>query len=494
MRTIFLFCWVLLFISSQSLSAQTPVSGGIYSNTTWTLANSPYLITGPIVVFPSKTLTIEPGVKIKVQANIDLTTGISKNYLEIRGNLVAVGTQNAPIIFTTDSINGSNPIPAYPFTPYIQWYGIVIKSLQGATANINYLTIDHSSYGIDNQNLNATDSISLKGCTFSNNGFAFGLTGALTLDSCTFINNQYCFKGDTQHALNAINCQFYDNKLAIYNYGIATNLTNCIFQDNAYAISATAGGLITDCVFDNNENAFFDTEAQNFTISNCSFTNNVTAIKLMKYSSITNSQFTNNGLAIGLGEGMLVQYCDISNNQTGIKTWGNFVPGQVIMEVKDNQICNNALYNVENATDLNLGLEKNCFCSTDSTVIENLIYDGYDDITRGLYNYAIYDSACLNVLSYVIKVDFNAISIDKAEEIATLSLSPNPASEEISIQTFNPAMFNSALQIVDMNGRVVKSHLSYTGDVALINISDLPVGIYVLVEEGSNARKMFVKQ
>jgi hypothetical protein len=494
MKNFLLLLFIFTLVASQKSFAQTPVSGGIYANTTWTLANSPYLITGPIVVFPSKTLTIEPGVKIKVQADIDLSTGISKNYLEIRGNLVAVGTQNAPIIFTTDSINGSNPIPAYPFTPYVQWYGIVIKSLQGATADINYLTIDHSSYGIDNQNPALTDSISLKGCTFSNNGFAFGLSGPVTLDSCFFINNQYCFKGSSQHALNAINCKFYDNKLCIYNFGLATNLTNCLFENNAYAISATAGGLITDCVFNNNEYVFFDYNANNYTISNSSFTNNITAINLMEYSSITNCQFTDNGLAIGLGEGMLVQNCNISNNQIGIKTWGEFVPGQVIMEVKDNQICNNSLYNVENATDLNLGLEKNCFCSTDSTVIENLIYDGYDDITRGLYNYAIYDSTCQNIISYVTKVDFGLISTVEEKTLASFSLFPNPSTSEISIQTSNPAMFNSALQILDMNGRLVKSNLSYIGNSAIINIDDLQSGVYILMEETSLARKMFVKQ
>src|SRR5688572_14824316 len=36
--------------------AQTTFSGGIYSNTTWTLAGSPYIITGTVVVFDNVTL------------------------------------------------------------------------------------------------------------------------------------------------------------------------------------------------------------------------------------------------------------------------------------------------------------------------------------------------------------------------------------------------------------------------------------------------------
>lgn len=482
---------MLLFATSQTTFAQTPVSGGIYSNTTWTLANSPYLMTGPIVVFPSKTLTIEPGVVIKVQGGTDPTSGYPKNYLEIRGNLVAVGTANAPIIFSTDSINSPNFVPYT--TPYEQWYGIVIKSAQGATASLNYFTLDHTYFGIDNQNLNTTDSISLKGCTFSNNTTAFGITGPTTLDGCSFINNQYCFRGSSQHALNVLNSSFYDNKLCVYNYGLATNLTNCIFENNEIAISATAGGLIADCVFNNNYYAFFDDYANNFTISNSTFTNNITAIKLMKYSSITNSEFMNNGLAIGLAEGMFVQNCNISNNQVGIKTHGQFMPGQLIMDVKDNLICNNTLYNVENATDLNLGLEKNCFCSTDSTIIENLIYDGYDDITRGLYNYAIYDSTCLNIISYVTKVELTT-AIENESVLSPFILSPNPATTSIKVETQNPAMFNAALQIIDMNGRIIKSNLSYSDNVAIIDISDLPQGMYMLIENASTNRQLFVKQ
>ncbi len=48
----------IFFLASIPLYAQTNVSGGVFSNTTWTLSNSPYIVTGPVVVFPNVTLTI----------------------------------------------------------------------------------------------------------------------------------------------------------------------------------------------------------------------------------------------------------------------------------------------------------------------------------------------------------------------------------------------------------------------------------------------------
>ena len=58
---------LVFLIGFTSIYAQTNVSGGIFSNTTWTKANSPYIMTGPVVVFPNVTLTIEPGVVVKIK-------------------------------------------------------------------------------------------------------------------------------------------------------------------------------------------------------------------------------------------------------------------------------------------------------------------------------------------------------------------------------------------------------------------------------------------
>jgi hypothetical protein len=81
------------------------IHGNAQVSRRWKAGNLPYLITGNVNVEGSSTLTIDPGVVIKLGNNVDFTT--------TRGQLVAEGTSAQPITFTSirdDSISGdSNP-------------------------------------------------------------------------------------------------------------------------------------------------------------------------------------------------------------------------------------------------------------------------------------------------------------------------------------------------------------------------------------------------
>jgi hypothetical protein len=82
----------LLSVGSAS-TVLTPVSGLITSDTTWSLANSPYQLTGPVGVASGVTLTIQPGVTVDL-VNFDI---------QVNGTIIAKGTGDQKITFNSNS-------------------------------------------------------------------------------------------------------------------------------------------------------------------------------------------------------------------------------------------------------------------------------------------------------------------------------------------------------------------------------------------------------
>ena len=132
-----------LIILSTSLSqmhfgsAQTGTLVGavISSETTWTQANSPYILTTFTTVNSGVTLTVGPGVTIEIG---------KYNYLLINGVLNAVGTSADPI-----NVTGGEPFYAWtnPFSPPVP-EGITLNGTGSIieNADINsYLSIYDSS-------------------------------------------------------------------------------------------------------------------------------------------------------------------------------------------------------------------------------------------------------------------------------------------------------------------------------------------------------------
>ena len=78
-------------------NSQTPVPGGAVSGE-WTLAGSPFLVQGSIMILNDSVLTIQPGVIVKFQGPY---------YLQVNGRLNAIGTISDSILFTaSDTVTG----------------------------------------------------------------------------------------------------------------------------------------------------------------------------------------------------------------------------------------------------------------------------------------------------------------------------------------------------------------------------------------------------
>jgi parallel beta-helix repeat protein len=112
--------------------ADTELRDHLTKDTTWTLANSPYLV-NPIdrdlEVEEQVTLTIDPGVIVKFA---------NGKALKIHGRLLATGLPAEPIIFTSvydlSSITYDQPAPG-------DWYGI---NINGNNSHLEYIQIKYA--------------------------------------------------------------------------------------------------------------------------------------------------------------------------------------------------------------------------------------------------------------------------------------------------------------------------------------------------------------
>lgn len=116
-----------LHLDIKSVEA-TNVGGTINLDTIWDTIGSPYIITGDIIVGPSASLTIEPGVQVRFDGDFNIF---------VDGTLAAIGTEGNRITITS---NSATPLAG-------DWGEIQINST--GKAEIRFSDISYGYIGID---------------------------------------------------------------------------------------------------------------------------------------------------------------------------------------------------------------------------------------------------------------------------------------------------------------------------------------------------------
>ena len=451
-KLIILFAGILLF--TGKFIAQTNVSGGIYQNTTWTLANSPYQVNGSVVVFPGNTLTVEPGVTILIN-----NTNAQNIYIETRGTLNVVGTDQLPITIRTvvDTTN-------------IGWQGLVCTSSQGGVLNADRFRISNAATPFAYEAPLALYQYT--NCRFSHCGQAITLGNETILNDCQFRGNTTAVYGWSYFTIN--NCFFKDNETAINAYSTAFTMTNSSFVENTTGLTFSAGVFdsmyIADCVFQNNGSAL--SAPNNGIVENCTFLDNTIGIQGSYNCQIQNNLFEYNDLGVNISVLTSLTNNQINNNVGGVRISDISSTANAPI-VQDNEICNNINFNVDNNTNVNYSLLSNCFCGLDSSSVEQYLLDGYDDITKGLINYQVFDTTCTTILTTVLK--FNETSGIESTSSINMDLSfENPVNQQLHIFSNTPI---SELTLTDMQGKTFHLKAVKTNVFDVLNLS---TGFYVV--------------
>ncbi|MEN9400450.1 MAG: hypothetical protein RL632_1553 [Bacteroidota bacterium] len=450
----------------QCAFSQTLVSGGIYQNTTWAASGSPYLVTGSIVVFPGKTLTVEPGVEVVFTADNTFNTG-NFQYLEVRGSLIAVGTDANPILFTSSDTTAG----------FYNWMGIRIKGSQGGTVQLDAIELRNSWYGVHNDISEPGIIYTFRNSKFISNNYALQMNADMVYENCIFRNNGVGQAAQISYgSLTALDCQFINN-FCSFTWSNAINITNCLFSGNTNNIIGSPG-TVQGCTFLNNDFAFAETNSMQ--INGCYFEGNNVGLDDSGSSIVENSVFVNNGVALKIGDNTNVNNNEITNNTVGIQVRG-YNPGSTFIE--NNILCNNTVYNLENLTDKNFQVNLNCFCSSDSATVEDLIYDGYDDITRGLVNYALYDDSCQTILSYITKIDLGPLGI-----VENLEGDWKVWAKENMI--FISIDYGTTLELISLSGEVIQTRHVQQGETTFQ--VDVEPGFYFLRDQDGRTKRLFI--
>ncbi len=270
----------LILVRPTLAQTSTPVIGILQSDTTWTKANSPYSLTGPVAVINGVTLTIEAGA----------TVNLNSYYIQVNGTLVARGSETDNIHFNGGYIG----FTSLSFGCCIIENTIIDTELWGnnASPEVNNNSINrqinfHGEGGapivsnnvVKNTNINAEGSAVIVYNNVTGGGISSGSDHSQIAYNI-ISNARIGISGDGQIFGNVIfNCEkgirarvgstiernlIYNNTYGIYTQYLVTNTIryNTIANNTYGCYGHVASSITYNDIFNNTKNSFYLTLAE----------------------------------------------------------------------------------------------------------------------------------------------------------------------------------------------------------------------------------------
>lgn len=232
---------ILFLLLGDTSHAATLFGGVINEDTVWTASSSPYVITENSEISSGATLTLEPGVVVKV----------SGKEILVSGSLNAKGTQAEPVYITShkdDSVGGDTDGSGGAPAPG-NWRGVRFSA--GAVGAFEHTVIRYAGFGSSRVSriptiYNQGAEITLSDSEISHSLFC-GVgqkSGSVTLTNSSVHHHLNCgvfiFEGDIQLR----NSSIQHTQFGIFAKGASSvELTDSTFENNTRAVDIDLSGV-----------------------------------------------------------------------------------------------------------------------------------------------------------------------------------------------------------------------------------------------------------
>ncbi len=457
LATTFIVAFLLLALVGTlhlgTVQASTDVTGIIFSDTTWTKADSPYILKGPVAVNGGVTLTIEAGVQVN----------LTSYYIQVNGTLVARGTNaekidlnDGEIIFMEDSNGWNEQTSSGSIIENVRFSGKI--TLRNASPKIRdniggQLVIEGASPSISNSNLGLTI---YSGSPFIINNNIRGpvsIVSGSPVISQNIISNGITFKNYSSSDIpNLADTPVITNNY-ISSWDVLIKLCGC----SAIVSSNTIVGLSKDFgsrqgyfgemygVYSANYGIFFDggtASIINNTITNCTVgiciaAGNATIERNLIYKCTEGMNVgTETGGNGNLGKQVAIQKNTVAHSITAITL---FKAHQTAINHNNIQNYSQSIYLKSTANDIDA--TNNWWGTTNEILISQSIFDYKNDFNLGKVNYT----------PVLTEPDPNAPAISEPTPMSSSSSSsPPPSSSPSSSQS--PTSMPNAQSEADQQG------------------------------------------